>query len=723
MKPVNSSDDENATNTPEPGLFRTLLRIPKGPSGLLPPRRRTAPRAVTTSDLTRFRGVLAASAVGAVVAVVAALVSSPQGTLSSPGPLARPHAKAGLACTSCHVDDAPMEAAAKQCKSCHGGHVSARPGHARLAREGALGCPTCHTIHAGDQGVFFGPDGTVVRFAPGIEEPLAPVALRPSTPTAVPLVTVASCTGCHDKTRVDDPIARCLVPSQTALGDAQPIVCFDEHTVALPGGLVGDRGRDRGTVCGAQHAPDRALAWEAARDVAVRVPVVGAAAASSAPVGWLGAALAAAALVLLGIRGADAWGRARWGRARATPTSPAPVVRARLPVIDAARCLGCNACVDACPYDVLTVERYVAVVARPDACCGLTLCETVCPNGSLRVTEGELLADRPQLSDQLESRDVPGLFLAGDVTGLSLIKNALRQGAQIIDHIASLGSSSRDSKQLDVLIVGGGPAGLAAALRAKEKGLSYELIEQATVAQAIRSFPRDKLVFDQPLDMPVVGALWLKESSKEELLAHWERILRREKPRVVEGVRMTGLAAQKGGGFVVSSITTETERNEERRARFVVLAVGRRGTPRRLPVEVPLAAENKVFYGLADAATFAGKRVVVAGLGDVAMEAAIALAHQKDTQVTVVARADDFRRGSFRNIEEVRRLAREGLIDLRFQRAVTRVTASSLTLDGPEGSETLGFDALFVMIGAIPPWDLLRAAGVRAVAEAPLTSA
>src|SRR6185436_3550232 len=133
--------------------------------------------------------------------------------------------------------------------------------------------------------------------------------------------------------------------------------------------------------------------------------------------------------------------------------------------------------------------------------------------------------------------------LAGDVTGLPLIKNAILQGAHAVSRIAESAKKAPAPQGgvLDLLIVGAGPAGISAALRAKELGLSYEVVEQGTVAQSIQSFPRGKLVFDQPLDLPVAGKLWLKESTKEELLSQWLRIIRQEQLAIHADTRMASL--------------------------------------------------------------------------------------------------------------------------------------------------------------------------------------
>ncbi|WP_437747759.1 NAD(P)-binding domain-containing protein [Sorangium sp. So ce1504] len=789
--PDGGADDAARPPDPTRTLYRADLSDPRQraaqPREVV--RGRAARRAEATSDVTRFRGVLPATLAGAVATGAAALLFPPPGGHAAPGPLSLPHARAQLACASCHAEQAPAaprEAAAARegapsrgaaagaridqaCVGCHGAHGSTRRSHGQLLASGALSCATCHPIHRGDQGVVFDPARPPVRFAPGAEVELPRSAFRPGQPATVAIVTAGSCAPCHDLAAPRDPIARCLVAAQAPLGDARPITCFDEHRPALPedaatgraGGGTRPAGRNAGRaggdtspagVCSGQHTEDRALAWDAARDAAAALPVVKAGATPGAPaLLWMGAGLAAAALAFAGARGGQAL-RARRARRAARDAGGEdamlrPAARVRLPRIDTTTCLGCYACVDACPYDVLAIEKYVAVVARPEACCGLTLCEQRCPNGSLTIEGGAPIADRPRLGDDLGSLDVPGLHLAGDVTGLPLIKNAIHQGAhaatRIAEDLRQAGPRGASGQELDLIIVGAGPAGISAALRAKELGLSFEVIEQGSVAQSIQSFPRGKLVFDQPLDLPMTGKLWLKESTKEELLSHWLRVVRKERLPILQDTRMVSVAraasagapavgaaagrgapaeAQATAGFVVVTEPREGGPRTERKARRVLLAIGQRGSPRRLPFELPAEVEGRVYYHLADARSLAGSRVLIVGLGDVAMEAAIALSRQPATDVTVVYRGAGFRRGKTRNIEELRRLAAASRLSLLFETDVSALAADpggalEATLASPSGARAHPCDAVLVLIGSIPPWSALRAAGVRPTAE------
>lgn len=666
-------------------------------------RRRTAPRAEETSDVRRFRGVLVAS-VAAAIAVLGAVVGTvdPQ-TARSPGPLSRPHVAAGLTCASCHVEEAPV---VRQCVGCHEPHPSVRPGHRKLAQAGTLTCTSCHVPHVDDGGVAFTPEGGVWRYGPGVEQAVTTLRATPEVAkeVRVPVVPLGRCARCHRPDVVDDPVSRCVLADQRSLGLDRPTVCFDEHR-----GFTGEA-FSRG-----EPVYERSRLWAAARDAAAAVPTVDVPQAEQRPAWWwLLFAAGAGAVAWILARLVARIGR-RWRRSvapRVVAVEP-PKVK-RLPQINTATCIGCHACVDACPYDVLEVRGFVAHVVRPDDCCGLTLCEQRCPNGSLVVTDGEPIEDRPRVDGELQSLDTPGIYVAGDLTGLPLIRNAINQGARAARSAAASlraeGAGPADA--IDVVIVGSGPAGLSASLAAAEAGLRYVTLEQGSVAESIRSFPRGKLVFDQPLGLPLEGDLWLRESTKEELLAQWRRIIRARRLAIEEGTRVTAVRPRPGPVpcFDVHARSDEGERRWV--ARRVVLALGRRGTPRKLDVTIPDALVSRVAYSMADARSFAGQRVLVVGLGDVAMEAAIALARQPGTTVTVSYRGDGFRRGKGRNIEQVERLVAAGRIDLRLRTEVEVVAAEGITLRSPDGPMQVPWDAMLVMIGSKAPWEFLEAAGV-----------
>jgi thioredoxin reductase/NAD-dependent dihydropyrimidine dehydrogenase PreA subunit len=687
-------------------------------------RAKVVRRATRTSDVTRAR-TLAFVALGAALGAlgVVAAGSTPSG---SERPLALPHAVPAIACAKCHVAPAsssgasaahalpapsPSFAAAGACKACHGKtrHASVRPAHRALAARGALACATCHPAHEGAQGVTFGEAGTVVRWGAGASVTTRGTAESATVKagTSVPLVSLRACAACHDPTSASDPIAAC-VPARLRRGPATadasvgggpgaelastPSLCFDEHQ----------------TVASAER---RLVAWEGARVAATTTAWVGGARPSGSPWLPLGGALGGA--LALGLPLALAERRRRSKGGAPLPQVKVPAARRRLPTINPSTCLGCYACVDACPFDVLAVERYVAVVVRPDECCGVVLCEQVCPNGSLTITEGEPVLDRPAVDEHLESKDVPGLFLAGDLTGLPLIKNAINQGVGAVDRIA--GTLPRRRREvLDIIVVGAGPAGLSAALRAQEKGLSCVVVEQSTVAASVKSFPRDKIVYDPPLDLPVEGELWLKEATKEELVAQWTRIVRARAVDVREGRRVTAVSRE-AEAFVVTA-TRSDDTTETFRAARVVLAIGRRGTPRELDLAIEAGAEGRVSYALADARSFAGKRVVIAGLGDTAMEAAIAIARQPETAVTITYRGATFSRGKSRNIAEVKELVAKGHLRILFETVPVALTKSTVTLAGVaegKGRRTLQADGLIVLVGGVPSWDLLQRAGLK----------
>jgi thioredoxin reductase len=263
------------------------------------------------------------------------------------------------------------------------------------------------------------------------------------------------------------------------------------------------------------------------------------------------------------------------------------------------------------------------------------------------------------------------------------------------------------------VIVGAGPAGISAALEAEQQGLRYLVLEQASAAESIRSFPRGKLVFDQPLGMPMVGELWLRESSKEELLGKWLRIIHSHNLKICERTRVLG-CERANNHLRVLAIDDEGQAHAYPCAR-VLLACGRRGTPRKLDVPIADAMLDHVHYGLADARSFAGRSVCVVGLGDVAIEAAIGLANQPGTKISISYRGTDFARGKRRNVDELRRLIAAGRIEMLWNTEVAAIDVGRIQLRSKGTSvRSVPVDSVFVMIGNVAPTGLLQAFGVEA---------
>ncbi len=407
--------------------------------------------------------------------------------------------------------------------------------------------------------------------------------------------------------------------------------------------------------------------------------------------------------------------------------SDAPV--AQHPQIDLRACIGCGACVAACPEEgVLGLVGGVARVIHGSRCVGHGLCADACPVGAVTIGLGELAKspDLPVLSDRFETA-VPGVFIVGELGGLSLIRNAVAQGVRAIDGIAAElranggSSTSTIGDVADVLIVGAGPAGFGASLRAIERGLRYVTIDQEDdIGGTVRKYPRRKLTLTGPLTLPLHGRVKKQEFLKEELIALWERIVADHEVVLRGGTRLLGLAPSplgervgvRGHGFVA-----DTSRGPIA-ARRVLLALGRRGTPRKLGV--PGEEQEKVLYSLVDAATYRGERIHVVGGGDSAAEAAVALAERGTNVVTLSYRRERFFRLKRRNEERLQRLIAEGRIRARLPSHVRSIGPDAVTLAvgaaaGGEGERlvTLPNDYVLVLAGGEPPYPLLRSIGIR----------
>jgi thioredoxin reductase len=285
---------------------------------------------------------------------------------------------------------------------------------------------------------------------------------------------------------------------------------------------------------------------------------------------------------------------------------------------------------------------------------------------------------------------------------MGLVRNAVEQGRQAIEAIRRVpGVGSGDD--LDVVIVGAGPAGFAASLAALEAGLRFETLEQESLGGTVAHYPRGKIVMTAPMVLPLVGEVRLWETTKEALIELWESVEQRTGIEIRYGVRVDSIARE-GEVFRLESGAGAL------RARTVLLAIGRRGSPRTLGV--PGEDRTKVVYRLVDPEQYRGARVLVVGGGDSALEAATALADEPDTQVTLSYRSEAFKRAKPKNRDRVAAAEGAGRLRVMLRSEVREILEGSVRVETPDGLEELANDAVIVAAGGILPTGFLRAAGI-----------
>lgn len=383
---------------------------------------------------------------------------------------------------------------------------------------------------------------------------------------------------------------------------------------------------------------------------------------------------------------------------------------AQYPAIDAARCIGCGTCVDACPeHDILGIVGGRATVINGLRCVGHGKCQDACPVGAIEVGLGDLKSrDDIPWADEWQESNVPGLFLVGELSGLALVKNAVAQGpravGRILERITDLRSAG-GGDAFDLVIVGAGPAGLSAAAAAQQAGLSYVVLDQEQdLGGTIFHYPRRKLVLVQPVELPGWGRMKEGEYSKEDLLAILKDMSQRLDLHLRFGEKVKSLAPV-GGLF---SVKTEAH---VVLGRTVILALGRRGSPRKLGV--PGEERAKVLYQLQDAESYRDQRILVVGGGDSAVEAVLGLTRQSGNRVSLSYRRDKLVRIKRKNAERMDDLLAEGGVRALFGSEVEEILDDRVRLRlGQEGRE-IGNDFVFVFAGGDPPFALLKESGVR----------
>lgn len=401
--------------------------------------------------------------------------------------------------------------------------------------------------------------------------------------------------------------------------------------------------------------------------------------------------------------------RAQEAAKRGTLRSDGP--QSQHPHIDTTACIGCATCTTVCPEgDVLAMLGGQAVIVNGYKCVGHSLCAEACPVGAITMVTASpsVSANLPQLTPEYET-SIPNLFIVGELGGLALIKNAVNQGRDCMDTIAArvpaLHKSKSNPDVLDVLIVGAGPGGISASLRAIQLNLNYVTVDEGEMGGTVAKYPRQKLVLTSPVELPIYGKFRKTELSKEELLGIWNEILRKVDFKFHKGEKVEEVKKCEDGIF-----TVRTPKGLYR-AHTVILAIGKGGTPRKLGVkgeDLP-----KVMYRLIETDHYVNKKILVVGGGDSAVEAAMGLAHQPGNQVTLSYRKEAFTRLKDRNEKRMQEFLQKGKLRVLFNSIPAEFKPASVVLDVKGQSQEIPNDFVWIFAGGEPPTAFLTKIGVR----------
>jgi len=374
------------------------------------------------------------------------------------------------------------------------------------------------------------------------------------------------------------------------------------------------------------------------------------------------------------------------------------------PLIDPTKCLGCASCVAACPEKkILGLVGGKARLINPTSCVGHGACKQACPFDAITLVFGteKRGVDIPMVNTNFET-NVPGIFIAGELGGMGLIRNAVRQGVEAMDGIAQR-VKNKPSDQLDVVIIGAGPAGIAASLGAMQHKLRFVTLEQDSFGGTVSHYPRGKIVMTAPAELPLIGKMQFRETSKESLMAFWNEVKNKTGLKINTNERVDKIEPNSSGFLITSSKATY-------HSKAILLSIGRRGTPRKLGV--PGEELSKVVYRLIDPEQYRGQKVLIVGGGDSALEAALSIAAEPGTQVAISYRSEAFSRAKPKNRDKIQSAINSNQIQVYMKSNVTEIRKDAILIE-QEGNEfSITNDAVIISAGGILPTAFLKSIGI-----------
>ena len=314
------------------------------------------------------------------------------------------------------------------------------------------------------------------------------------------------------------------------------------------------------------------------------------------------------------------------------------------PVVEINDCIQTGACIAACPEkDILGIVNGKATTINASQCIGHGACFHACPTEAITLCIGteKRGVELPHVDYNFET-NIPGIFIAGELGGMGLIKNAVEQGKQAVSNIAKK-NKKNPKADYDLVIVGSGPAGISGALMAKKHNLKTLILEQDTLGGTVSTFPRQKIVMTSAMDLPLYGKVKLSETSKKELLDIWNDALLKNNINIQEKSKLEAIVTEK------DYFTLELLNGDKITTSNVLLAIGRRGTPRKL--NIPGEISEKVAYRLLEPENITNKDVMVLGGGDAGIESALMLS--ENNRVTLIYRDKGFSAAKLKNREQI----------------------------------------------------------------------